>query len=164
VAQDPYIYNDSILRNIFLNKIETSEDIIIAKEMLQVLGLDYVEADLDKLLHLEIGENGKRLSGGQAKRLCLVRSLFSEADVLIWDDPFSSVDLILEKEIIHKLKNSKLLENKTLIISSHRLSTVKNSDFVFYLEKNDGLVENGRVDQLLNKTSKVYEHFQKQMV
>jgi ATP-binding cassette subfamily B protein len=164
VSQDPYIYNDSILRNIFLNKMETAEDIIIAKELLQVLGLDYVEADLDKLLHLEIGENGKRLSGGQAKRLCLVRSLFSDAEVLIWDDPFSSVDLILEKEIIHKLKNSKMLENKTLIISSHRLSTVKNSDFVFYLEKQGGLVENGRVEQLLNITSKVYEHFQKQMV
>lgn len=164
VLQDPYIYNDTIIRNIFLNKKETEHDLQIAKQMLELLGLDYVESDLNKLLHLEIGENGKRLSGGQAKRLCLIRSLMSDAEILIWDDPFSSVDLILENEIMGQLKSSSVLKNKTLIISSHRLSTVKNSDYVFYFEKENGLVEFGDVDKLLKKTSKVYEHFQKQMV
>jgi ATP-binding cassette subfamily B protein len=164
VAQDPYIYNDTVVRNIFLNKKENPYDLVLAKKMLCILGLDYVESDLDKLLHLEIGENGKRLSGGQAKRLCLVRSLMSDAPILVWDDPFSSVDLILEQEIIIALKASEILKEKTLIISSHRLSTVKNSERVFYLEKENGLVESGDVDQLLKTSSKVYEHFKKQMV
>ncbi len=164
VLQDPYIYNDTIIRNVFLNKKESEADVIIAKQMLKILGLDYVEPDFDKLLALEIGENGKRLSGGQAKRLCLVRSLMSDAPLLIWDDPFSSVDLILEKEIINELKVSQILKNKTLILSSHRLSTVKNSDVVFYIEKDAGLEETGLVEELLINTSKVYEHFKKQMV
>lgn len=164
VAQDPYIYNDTIARNIFLNRKESEQDIVIAKTMLKILGLDYVESDLNKLLALEIGENGKRLSGGQAKRLCLVRSLLSGANTLIWDDPFSSVDLILEKEILDQLKKSSVLENKTLILSSHRLSTVKNSDFIYFIEKENGLVESGEVLNLLKTTSKVYEHFKKQMV
>jgi ATP-binding cassette subfamily B protein len=164
VTQDPYIYNDTIIRNIFLNKEESTKEIAAAKHMLKILGLDYVEPDLDKLLNLEIGENGKRLSGGQAKRLCLIRSLMSESDILIWDDPFSSVDLILEKEIMNELKKSEELKNKTLIISSHRLSTVKNSEYVYFLDKNEGLVEYGDVVQLLKTKSKVYEHFQKQMV
>jgi ATP-binding cassette subfamily B protein len=164
VLQDPYIYNDTIVRNIFLNKKETTDDLIMAKKLLKILGLDYVEPDLDKLLFLEIGENGKRLSGGQAKRLCLIRSLMSEAEILIWDDPFSSVDLILEKEIMDELKSSSILLSKTLIISSHRLSTVKNSDWVYYFEKENGLIEHGAVGNLLQSTSKVYEHFKKQMV
>jgi ATP-binding cassette subfamily B protein len=164
VLQDPYIYNDTIVRNIFLNKKETDKDLELAKKMVKIWGLDYVESDLDKLLNLEIGENGKRLSGGQAKRLCLIRSLMSDAEILIWDDPFSSVDLILEKEIMDELKASEVLKNKTIILSSHRLSTVKNSDMVFYFDKEEGLVESGDVEQLLKTTSKVYEHFQKQMV
>ena len=55
---------------------------------------------------MEIGENGKRLSGGQSKRLCLIRSIMSEAEFLVWDDPFSAVDLILEREIISILKTN----------------------------------------------------------
>lgn len=164
VLQDPYIYNDTIVRNIFLNKKENTQELEIAKKMLKIWGLDYVENDLDKLLNLEIGENGKRLSGGQAKRLCLIRSLMSDAEILIWDDPFSSVDLILEKEIMDQLKSLDVLKDKTVILSSHRLSTVKNSDTVFYFEKEMGLVESGDVEQLLKPASKVYEHFEKQMV
>jgi ATP-binding cassette subfamily B protein len=164
VSQDPYIYNDTIVRNIFLNSKENAQELLSCKEMLTILGLDYVEPDLDKLLQLEVGENGKRLSGGQAKRLCLIRSLMSGAEILIWDDPFSSVDLILEQEIMNKLKLHEILKGKTLIISSHRLSTVKNSDWVFYLEKDKGLVEYGECEKLLKTTSKVYEYFKKQMV
>jgi ATP-binding cassette subfamily B protein len=164
VAQDPYIYNDTVGRNIFLNKPYGPTDTELAKRLLKILGLDYVEPDLDKLLDLEIGENGKRLSGGQAKRLCLIRSLMSETDILIWDDPFSSVDLILEKEILDALEESRVLKTKTLIISSHRLSTVKNSDFVYFFEKDNGLVESGKTEELLKTKSLVYEHFKKQMV
>jgi len=115
-------------------------------------------------MKLEVGENGKRLSGGQAKRLCLVRSLLSEAQILIWDDPFSSGDLLLEKEIILKLKKSEVMKDKTVILTSHRLSTVRNSDELFYLDREVGIIEQGPVEQILKEQSKTYEYFQKQMV
>jgi ATP-binding cassette subfamily B protein len=162
--QDPYIFNDSIKSNIFLGKDPSETDIIRAKKYLKVFGLDYVESDLDKLLTLEVGENGKRLSGGQAKRLQLVRSLVSEAEYVIWDDPFSSIDLILEKEILTLLKNDEYLKSKTFILSSHRLSTVKYADQLIYLNKEVGIVESGNISALLQPGTSVYEYFKLQMV
>ena len=164
VAQDPYIYNDTVERNIFLGKTPTEREQILAKATLKTLGLDYLEPDLNKLMALEVGENGKRLSGGQMKRLCLIRSIMSDADTIIWDDPFSSVDLILEKEIINELKSQEILKNKTIILTSHRLSTVKNSEHILYIDKDLGIVEQGTVSELLKPTTKTYEYFQKQMV
>lgn len=164
VAQDPYIFNDTMERNIFLGKKESNEEREHAKVMLKILGLDYLEPNMENLMKMEVGENGKRLSGGQAKRLSLVRSLMSGADILIWDDPFSSVDLILEKEIIQELKKQPMMKNKTLILTSHRLSTVRHSDYLIFIDKEEGIIEEGQVNQLLKENSKTYEYFQKQMV
>lgn len=164
VAQDPYIYNDTVENNVFLGRTPTEKERTNAKEVLRILGLDYLEPDAEKLMNLEVGENGKRLSGGQMKRLCLVRSIMSEADLLIWDDPFSSVDLILEKSIILELRSHEVLKNKTIILTSHRLSTVRNSEFLIFIDKEEGVIEEGTVAELLKQNSKTYEYFQKQMV
>ena len=164
VAQDPYIFNDTVERNVFLGKKESEEEREYAKNILKILGLDYLDPNLETLMKMEVGENGKRLSGGQAKRLSLVRSLMSGAEILIWDDPFSSVDLILEKEIILELKKHPILKDKTIILTSHRLSTVRHSDYLVFLDKESGVIEEGKVSELLRENSKTYEYFQKQMV
>lgn len=164
VAQDPYIYNDTIERNVFLGRTPSEIERSYAKDVLKILGLDYLEPDPEKLMVMEVGENGKRLSGGQMKRLCLVRSIMSEADTLLWDDPFSSVDLILEKSIIQSLRSHEVLKNKTVILTSHRLSTVKNSEVLIFIDKEQGIIEEGKVSELLKPTTKTYEYFQKQMV
>ena len=89
----------------------------------------------------------------------------SGADILIWDDPFSSVDLILERRIMAKLERDKMLDGKQIILSAHRISTVKQVDYIFYISPEDGVIEEGEVDQCLNdRSSKVYEYFQEQMV
>jgi ATP-binding cassette subfamily B protein len=164
VAQDPYLYNDSVQNNIFLGKNPTADDLSKAKVILKIFGLDFLESNLDKLMSLEVGENGKRLSGGQIKRLCLVRSLMSHADIFVWDDPFSSVDLILEKEIIQELRAQNIFKNKTVILTGHRMSTARNSEHLLYVDRDLGIVEMGPVTQLLKPTMKTYEYFQKQMV
>lgn len=164
VAQDPYLYNDTIEKNIFLGKEPNQEELNKAWDLLVLFGLDVINSDRSHLFNLEVGENGKRLSGGQAKRLALVRSLMSEANVLIWDDPFSSVDLIQEKQIILFLKEKKYLHGKKIILSSHRLSTVRLSDFVYLIDKEKGVMEEGNVNKLLTKGSETYEYFKTQMV
>ncbi|MDH5580477.1 MAG: hypothetical protein OEY33_01090, partial [Bdellovibrionales bacterium] len=96
-----------------------------------------------------------------------VKSLLSDAEYLIWDDPFSSIDVILEKEILSELNQKRLLENKTIIMSSHRLSTVKHSDYCILVDKTEGIAEYGATKKLLDKEmgkTKVYEFFEKQMV
>jgi ATP-binding cassette subfamily B protein len=90
--------------------------------------------------------------------------LLSEADILIWDDPFSSVDLILEKEILTDLNALAEFRNKTILLTSHRLSTVRQSDELIFLDKEEGIVESGLTSKLLNTSSKTNEYFQKQMV
>lgn len=164
VSQSPYLYNDSLFKNIFLGKEATEEEVNLAYDLLVLFGLDYLENTKEKLFSMEVGEHGKRLSGGQAKRLCLVRSILSNAEVLLWDDPFSSVDVILEKEIITELKKSKWLNNKTVILCSHRLSTVRMCEEIYFIDKEKGMLEQGSTTDLLTADTKTYEYFEKQLV
>jgi ABC-type multidrug transport system fused ATPase/permease subunit len=164
VSQSPYLYNDTLIKNIFLGREATTEEVDLAYELLTLFGLDFLENSKKKLLNMEVGEHGKRLSGGQAKRLCLVRSILCNAEVLLWDDPFSSVDVILEKEIINELKKSKWLEGKTVILCSHRLSTVRMCDEIYFIDKEVGMLEKGSSSYLLTADTKTYEYFEKQLV
>lgn len=163
IQQEPYLYNDTILNNIILNNEVSTESMKLIEMCIQEFGLDVLGRNIDEVLNLEIGENGKKISGGQAKRVALIRSLVSDVDYIIWDDPFSSVDLILESEISNRLKSNKLLKNKTFIICSHRISSVKNSNRIFFIDKHKGLVESGDTESIFKEGSKVYEYFKQQM-
>ena len=93
----------------------------------------------------------------------MIRSLLSNAEILIWDDPFSSVDIILEKRIIHALKNSVEWNNKTFLMSSHRLTTVRLSDELILIDRVDGIKVQGRVDSKI-KDENVISFFKEQFV
>lgn len=163
VQQEPYLFNDTISENIFLGATITPELEAEAKKLLVMFQLDSLASSVEEVLTMEVGENGKRLSGGQMKRVALVRSLLSGAPVLIWDDPFSSVDIILERKIIRAIKQSPEWGQKTFILSSHRLTTVKLSDEILYLENPTGIRTQGHVDIIL-KDSHVAQFFKEQMV
>lgn len=164
VAQSPYLYNDKISENIFLGMDEATRNYTLAKELLVLFELGSLASSADELLKLEVGENGKRVSGGQAKRICLIRSLLSESDFIFWDDPFSSVDLLLERKILDELNRLKLLKDKTIILTTHRLSTLRFCHTYFLINKEFGVQERGVVQESLNeKSKKVYEHFKDQL-
>lgn len=139
VQQEPYLFNDTIGGNIFLGREVTHAEEQEAKELLVLFQLDALAENLDEILNLEVGENGKRLSGGQLKRVALIRSLMSGSEIIIWDDPFSSVDIILERRIIRLIKANPKWQKFTFILSSHRLTTVRLSDDVIYIEKEMGI-------------------------
>ncbi len=164
IHQEPYLYNDTITGNLFLGQEMTPDKKELAKFYLVEFGLDLLAPDIESVLNLEVGENGKRVSGGQAKRIALIRSLVADVDYILWDDPFSSVDLILESQIIANLKKDKNLGNKTFIVTSHRLSTVRACDYIYYVDKEKGLSEQGQREELLNKGSQVDAFFKKQLV
>jgi len=164
IFQNPYIYNDTLLSNIFLGRVASEEEKKRAFELLKLFSLDFLSPTKEDLFNMKVGEHGKHLSGGQAKRLCLIRSIMSNAQFLLWDDPFSSVDIILEKEITLKLKEMELMKNKTLILSSHRISTVKLCDQLILIGAHQGILEIGEPLKLLSENSQSYEYFEKQMV
>ncbi len=164
VAQEPYLYNDTLEKNIFLGRHPSEAERKQSYALIKMFALSELGHDQAEVLSLEVGENGKRLSGGQIKRVALIRSLMSPASVILWDDPFSSVDLILEKEIVTELKKSTLLKDRTMILSTHRLSTVRYTDELIFLDKETGIRHIGKTNDLLHPGTEVYEYFQKQMV
>lgn len=164
IQQEPYLYNDTVANNIFLGLDQTPEKIEKVKHYLKMFALDLLEDSMDAILNLEVGENGKKLSGGQSKRVALIRSLISDVDYILWDDPFSSVDLILEKQIIDEIKKDNNLFNKTFIMTTHRLTTVKACDWVIFLEKKSEQASMGDVQRELSKESQLSEYFAKQLI
>jgi ATP-binding cassette subfamily B protein len=160
VAQAPYVYNDTVKKNIFLGKIPSDDEKKIAQNILKLFGMDEIQGSSNDIFAVEVGENGKRLSGGQAKRLCLVRSLMSGADYFLWDDPFSAVDVIWERKIIDWIQAN--FKNKTFVVTSHRFTTVKAVSDIYFVEKDQVL--SFKLADTENKTGKLYEFFQEQMV
>lgn len=161
VQQEPYLFNDTLAENIFLGVAPTEDQAERAKRFLRIFQLDSLAPSIDEVLNLEVGENGKRLSGGQMKRVALVRSLLSGADTLIWDDPFSSVDIILEKRIIDELKKDVDVKEITFIVSSHRLTTIRLCDDVTYVSLESGIEAKGPVSVAL-KDKRVAAFFKEQ--
>jgi ABC-type multidrug transport system fused ATPase/permease subunit len=165
VHQEPFIYNDTVLKNIFLGRPPRDEDLQELKNLYFFFGLDSLAESFEDFLQIIVGENGKQLSGGQAKRVVLLRSLVSQADFILWDDPFSSVDYLMEKKIFLELKKSVLVKNKTFILSSHRLTTVNYCDSYYLLNKEKQNYLKGLVkEDLAQKDSALSEYFKKQMV
>ena len=163
VAQTPYLYNDTMFNNIFLGQKVSEEKKLQALELIKLFALNYLESK-EQIFNMQVGEHGKKLSGGEAKRVCLIRSLMGSSDILIWDDPFSSIDVLLESKIVNSIKDHPQVVNKTVILSSHRLTTVKKSKQVIFVDKSEGIVETGLVSSILNDKSKVYEYFKDQLV
>lgn len=163
VQQEPYLFNDTVEENIFLGKEPNENSIKLAKDLIVMFQLDNLAGSVEEVLKMEVGENGKRLSGGQMKRVALIRSLMSGARIIIWDDPFSSIDIISERKIINKLKASPDWQNITFIISSHRLTTVRMSDEVIFLDKEIGIKAQGNSKSIL-KEENVAKFFKEQLV
>lgn len=161
-AQVPYVYDDTFQNNIFMGKVPLNNELSLLKTLVKLFGLDELTGTFEDLMDLPLGENGKRLSGGQIKRMCLIRSLMGEANFIIWDDPFSSVDLILEKSIMEELIDLGLLKDKTVILSSHRMSTIKFCDTVSMVESNLGIKEFSEGENMF--TPAVNKFFEKQRV
>ena len=161
-AQVPYVYDDTFEKNIFMGSIPTEDHLKLLEQLVILFGLDELIPRFSDLLKLPLGENGKRLSGGQIKRMCLIRTLMGDAKYILWDDPFSSVDVILEKNIMDELKRLGLLNGRTLILTSHRLSTIKYCESVNIVEKDKGLTEYSNGENVFSPA--VESFFEKQRV
>ncbi|MEB2778198.1 ABC transporter ATP-binding protein [Algoriphagus sp. D3-2-R+10] len=144
VLQDPILFPVSIAENIrFGNPEATTDQVIKAAQLSEAHGFIM---KLPKGYDTMVGEAGLSLSGGEKQRLSLARTFVMDNPIVVLDEPTSSVDAITEGRIFKRLKEYYF--NKTVIIISHRLSTIKNADQILVL--NDGLIsELGSHDQLI---------------
>ena len=115
--------------------------------------LDFIET-LDEGFNTEIGERGIGLSGGQKQRISISRALIRNSSILILDDSTSALDMETEQEL---LKNLSMMEKQsTTFIVAHRISAVKNSDLIVYLE-NGEIKEKGTHEELLELRGAYYD-------
>ena len=132
VTQDTYLFNDTIANNIGIAKENaTMEEIIAAAKKASIH--DFIMS-LPNGYNSKVGELGGNLSGGEKQRIGIARAFLHDAPMILLDEPTSNLDSLNEGIILKSLMESK--ENKTIIIVSHRKSTMNIADVVLDVEKN----------------------------
>ena len=104
---------------------------------------------LPKGLDTGVGEKGVRLSGGQRQRIGIARALYRDPSILIFDEATSSLDSDTEEKFMKNVFN--LGREKTMIISTHKLNTLKGCDKIYLLEKGK-IVQAGNFSEIINKS------------
>ena len=144
VAQDTYLFNDSLRANILIGRPDASEAELAAAVEQASLGelVDSLPDGLDTV----VGERGTSLSGGQRQRVAIARAFLKDAPVLILDEATSHLDAVNE----HVLRRSlaQLQADRTTVVIAHRLSTVRHADRIVVLDEGR-VVETGAHDELL---------------
>jgi len=146
VHQDIFLFSDSIRNNIAYGKPEASMD-----EVVEAAKLSYIHRFISSLpdgYETMVGERGITLSGGQRQRIAIARALIMNPKIIIMDDPTSNVDAETEKAIYDAL--TKYFRNRTVIVITQRLSTLKLVDRIIVLDEGR-VVEEGTHEELLKK-------------
>jgi len=146
VQQESFLFSDTVINNISYGRREVDESLVN-----QVAAIAQFDKDVQEFpLKYEtiVGERGITFSGGQKQRACLARALAIDPKILILDDSFSAVDTSTEEEILKNLKN--FMRERTSIIISHRISTVKDADNIIVLAGSK-IAEEGTHEELVSK-------------
>lgn len=157
--QDFIKYQFTFKENVIFGDIEKRNDLSAIKEAIEKAGAESYLEDLPKGMDQVVGktfEEGVDLSGGQWQKLALARAFFRDAPFLILDEPTSAIDAKAEYEIFQKV--NELQKDKTVIIISHRFSTVRNADRILVLD-NGRIIEEGDHKKLMKKNGLYAELF-----
>jgi ATP-binding cassette, subfamily B, bacterial PglK len=147
VPQQIYLSDDTISANIAFGLDKKNINIHSIEKASKIANLhDFVVSELPDGYETIVGEKGIRLSGGQKQRIGIARALYNNPLVIIFDEATNSLDNVTEKSVMDAI--DKLSNRMTIILIAHRLSTVKNCDKIFLLEKG-GLKTTGKFEDLV---------------
>jgi ATP-binding cassette subfamily C protein len=148
VPQQIYLSDDTVARNIAFGLPDEEIDMDQVKNVSQMASLhNFIENELSSGYDTNIGERGIRLSGGQRQRIGIARALYHNPQVLLLDEATSSLDNKTEKEVLAAIES--IAKLKTMIVIAHRLTTVKNCDKVYVIEKGK-IINEGSYDEIIN--------------
>jgi ATP-binding cassette subfamily B protein len=158
VPQDPFLFSDSIKNNIkFGNNNASDEEVeqaaekaVVRKNIIKFsMGYDTV-----------LGERGITLSGGQKQRISIARAFIKTPRILMLDDCLSAVDTETEEEILENLEH--ISKDRTTLIVSHRISSVKNADAILVIDKGQ-IIQQGTHNELISKEGYYKALYEKQL-
>jgi ATP-binding cassette subfamily C protein CydCD len=152
VAQDTYLFNDTLRANIMLARPGAS-DVALA-DALERAALTETVAALPDGLDTVVGERGARLSGGQRQRVAIARAFLKNAPVLVLDEATSHLDAVSELAVREAL--DRLARDRTTLVIAHRLSTVRDADAILVFDEGR-VIETGRHAELLARGG-LYAH------
>ena len=149
VPQESLLFSGTIEENIAWGNYGANPQEIL-KASIAAQAYDFINLLPDKFYTI-VGEQGATLSGGERQRIALARILMRNPDIIILDEATASLDSISEKKIMETIYNE--IQNKTVIMVAHRLSTIRNCDYIFVFDHGE-LVEQGKHGELLEKQGK----------
>ena len=163
VPQEPFLFSDTIAENIMFG-VQIAEPGEAGRRMLEASAVARLDKDVEsfpKGYDTLVGERGITLSGGQKQRTALARAVMIDPRILVLDDALSAVDTYTEEEILSRLRG--VMRQRTSIIVSHRVSTVRDADQIFVLDAGR-VAEHGRHDDLVRRGGLYAELYRKQLL
>jgi len=159
VPQDTFLFSDTLRENIAFGVNEALEEHVL--EAAEIASISGEIQSFPQRFDTMVGERGITLSGGQKQRTSIARAILRQPKILILDDALSSVDTDTEERILRRLRD--VMRQRTTILISHRVSTVKNADQIVVLR--DGrIIERGTHDELLAANGYYADLYQKQLL
>ena len=160
VSQDVFLFSDTIANNL---KFGIKDGEASAEDLVSVTELTHVYHNIDEFpdkFETLLGERGVNLSGGQKQRISISRALLRKPRLLLLDDCLSAVDTETEEIILSNLRS--LNQNLTTVIVSHRVSTIRNANYIIVLDQG-AVIEEGTHENLLKSKGYYAELYQKQL-
>jgi len=159
VPQETFLFSATLAENIAFGVKDATEAQI--RRAAEIAGLAPDIAGFPNGYKTMVGERGITLSGGQKQRTAIARAILRDPRILILDDALASVDTATEERILNELQD--VMHGRTTILISHRVSTIRNADRIFVLEKGTVVAE-GSHAELLERGGYYADLFQKQLL
>ncbi|MDO9039516.1 MAG: ATP-binding cassette domain-containing protein, partial [Lutibacter sp.] len=159
VPQEAFLFSDTIKNNIKFGDEAASDEKI--EQAANDAYIHHNIIEFNEGYNTFVGERGVTLSGGQKQRVSIARALIKEPEILILDDCLSAVDTETEEVILNNL--FKISHDKTTIIVSHRISSVKNADSILVLEKGK-VIQQGSHTELIKIDGYYKELYEQQLL
>jgi ATP-binding cassette, subfamily B, bacterial len=160
VTQDTQLFSGTIRENMQFVKPDATDDEIY--DAIEKASASNIVRRKDNGLDVVLGENGRKLSGGEKQRLSIARALLRKPRLLIFDEATSALDSITEEVVTKTVKEISAKKEQITILIAHRLSTILHADTIYVLEKGR-IVEQGSHDELVEKKGLYYAMWRQQI-